>query len=248
MPRRAQNPNHPLTRLRRQLSTPDHVVTREELAQRTGIALGSVKALESGKYGLTNEIVLKISRAIPVNPGDLFRAADPLRDFTGRPLSAESKALEEVRAPYLSERSGFQTDQFVAKMIFEAAEQNSMAIQFRFLLREALTEAAKLLGIEALVSEELSKHMGEFDPSQVASQLRPDQGESAKRWKTFERLLQMEEDRLWMQKQDQEPVFRITPEMTDEEKQKLNWESLKFEADIRTQALANVAKKAANPL
>ena len=53
MARTAQNPYHPLGRLRRQLSTPEHAVSREELAERTGIPLGSIKSIESGKYGLT---------------------------------------------------------------------------------------------------------------------------------------------------------------------------------------------------
>jgi transcriptional regulator with XRE-family HTH domain len=247
MPRRAQNPHNVLTRLRRQLSTPEHTVSREELAQRTGVPLGSIKALESGRYSLTSQIALKISLGVPVNPIDLFKGADPLRDFTGRQLSADSKMLEEIRAPYLSERPGFETDQFVSKLIFEAAEKKSAALQFRFLFREALTETAKLLGLESAVAEELSKHMGEFDPAQVASQLRPRQGDSAKRWETYETLLRMEEDRLWMDRQGQEPSFQITSEMSDEEKQRLNWESVRFEADIRAEALANVAKKAKKP-
>jgi hypothetical protein len=247
MPRRAQNPNHPLTRLRRQLSTPDHVVTREELAQRTAIPLGSIKALESGRYSLTTELALKISLGVPVNPYDLFRNADTLRDHTGKRLSADSKMLEELRAPYLSEKPGFQTDQFVAKTMFEAAEKKSMAMHFRFLFREALTETAKLLGLESVVAEELSKHMREFDPAQVPVQLRPSHGESAKRWETSETLVRMEEDRLWMEKRDQEPAFRITPEMSEEDIQRLNWESAKFEANIHAEAVANVAKNAAGP-
>jgi transcriptional regulator with XRE-family HTH domain len=246
MPRRAQNPHNVLTRLRRQLSTPDHVVTREELAQRTGIPLGSIKALESGRYRLTNELALRVSLAVPVNPTDLFKSADPLRDFTGRPLSADSKRLEELQAPYISERPGFETDQFVARVAFEAAEKKLAGMQFRFLFREALTETTKLLGLDSIVAEELSKHMKEFDPAQVVSQMRPPQGESAKRWETYETLLRMEEDRLWMERQDQEPAFQITPEMTEEEKQRLSWESVKFEAELRIEALANVAKKAAD--
>ena len=62
----------------------------------------------------------------------------------------------------------------------------------------------------------------------------------------------MEEDRLWMQKQDQEPTDRITEETSKEEKQRLNWESVSFEEAIRAEALANVAasmkKDAAPPL
>lgn len=252
MPRHAQNPHHPLTRLRRQLSTPDHVVTREELAQRTAIPLGSIKAIESGKYGLTKQLALKISLGVPVNPFDLLRGSVdlPLRDFTGRPLSADSKKIEELKAPYLSERPGFQTDQFVAKTIFEAAEKKSVAMQFRFLFREALIETAELLGLVPLVAEELSKHLeefdpAEFDPAEVPEQLRPHQGDPAKRWEMVERRVQMEADRVWMERRDQNPAFQITAETTEKEKQRLNWESVRFEAEIRAEALANVAKNAA---
>jgi hypothetical protein len=251
MPRRAQNPHNVLTRLRRQLSTPEHTVTREELAQRTRIPLGSIKALESGRYSLTNELVLKISLAIPVSPYDLFRGdADPLRDFTGKPLTADSKGLEELRAAYLSERPGFETDQFVAKLIFEAAEKRSVAMQFRFLYREALTETLKLLGLETAVAEELSKSEGKFDPTQVSAGLRPAQGEAARRWGMHERQLRIEEDRILMERGDKDPAFQITPETGEEEKQRLNWESAKFEAAVHAEALERIRQQveaATNP-
>jgi hypothetical protein len=242
MPRRAQNPHHPLTRLRRQLSTPDRVFSREDLSAKTGVPLGSIKAVEGGRYALSTELALKISFGVPVNPYDLFRGADPLRDFTGRPLSADSKSLDAVKSRYLSEGSGFETDQFVAKTIFEAAEKRLVAMQFRFLFREALAETAKLLGLEAAVAEELSKHEGEFDPAQVSAPLRPTQGVAAKRWEMYERQIRLEEDRLWMERRGQEPAFQITPETRAEEQQRLNWASAKFEAEIRSEALANVAK------
>jgi hypothetical protein len=242
MPRRAQNPHHPLTRLRRQLSSPDHVVTREELAQRTAIPLGSIKAIESGRYGLTKQLALKISLGVPVNPYDLLRGADPLRDFTGQPLSPESKKLEQLKANFFSERQGFETDLFVAKSIFEVAEKKSLAMQFRFLFLEALTETVELLGLTPVVAEELSKRMGEFDPAKVVKQLRPQQGDPAKRWETFERRVRIEQDRLWMQNRHKEPASRITPEMTKEEKQSLNLASAKFEEDLWAQALVNVTK------
>jgi DNA-binding XRE family transcriptional regulator len=243
MPRRAQNPHHPLTRLRRQLSTPDHVVTREELSQRTGVPLGSIKALESGRYALTTELALKISLGVPVNPYDLFRNADTLRDHSGKEVSPASKMIEVLKAPYLSEKSGFQTDQFVAKTIFEAAEKKLVAMQFRFLFREALAETAKLLGLESVVAEDLSKHLGEFDPVTIPRQFHPTGGEPAARWKAFERQVMTEYSRIWTERNDQDPGLRITPEMSEEEKQRLNWESAKLDEDIRAEALAIVSKK-----
>jgi hypothetical protein len=42
-----------------------------------------------------------------------------------------------------------------------------------------------------------------------------------------------------MERRGQEPVFQITPETSAEERQRLNWASAKFEAEIRAKALAN---------
>jgi hypothetical protein len=240
MPRRAQNPKHPLTRLRRQLSTPDHQVTREELAQRTGIPLGSIKGMESGRFGITTQIASKISLGVPVNPVDLFLGADPLRDFTGKPVSADSVKLEKLRTPCLSERAGFETDQYVERIAFAVAEKKFMAIQLRFLMREAFAEVLESLGLVPLVAQELCEHLGEFDPAKVLYQLRPQQGAQAKRWSDFERLVRLEQDRLWIKKQEQESVYRL----------RLSLESPNFEEDLWAQALANVVasmKKDAAP-
>jgi hypothetical protein len=245
MPRRPQNPSHPLARLRRQLSTPDHAFSREDLSAKAKIPLGSVKAIESGKYALTNELISKISLATGVNPYDLARggADRPLRDLTGRPLSPDSKRLEELIAPYLSEKPGFKTDQFVLKTIFEAAETKFVSRQFRFLLHEALAEMVELLGLAPAVAEELSRSEGEFDPTQVPGSLRPTQGPAVKRWEMHERQLRIEEDRIWMEKRDQDPAFQITPEMGEEEKQKLNLESVKFEAAVHADALERIRQQ-----
>ena len=239
MARYARNPSHPLTRLRRQLSTPDHQVTREELAQRTKIPVGSLKSIESGKYAITTQIAAKISLGVPVNPFDLLRPTErPLHDHTGQPLSADSVMLEKLAIPFLSQSKRFETDQYIERIALAVAEKKFMAMQLRFLMREAFAE--------------ILESPGEFDPAQVPMQLRPHRGESAKRWETFETLVRMEEDRLWMQKQDQEPTDRITEETSKEEKQRLNWESVSFEEAIRAEALANVAasmkKDAAPPL
>jgi hypothetical protein len=239
VPRHPQNPNSPLTRLRRQLGE----ISRDELATRTKIHVSSLKALETGQYQLTRQLALKISLGVPVNPFDLLRGANPLRDFAGRPLTADSKMLEELKAPYLSEKPGFETDQFVAKTIFEAAEKKLVAMQFRFLFREALAETAKLLGLEPTVAEELSKQEGEFDPTQVPGSLRPTQGAAAKRWEMYERQIQTIENQLWMERRDQEPAFQITPETGAEEKQRLNWESAKFEAEIHAEAMERVRRE-----
>jgi hypothetical protein len=236
MPRHPQNPNSPLTRLRRQLGG----ISRDELATRTKINVSSLKALETGAYQMTRSIALQVSLGAPVLPEDLLKGRDPLRDFTGAPVTADSVMLEKLTTPFLSQKPGFETDRFLLQLVFEAAEEKLIALQFRFLLRESLVEIVELLGLAPAVGEELSKHEGEFDPAQVPGPLRPTQGGAAKRWETYERQIQTIENQRWMERRDQEPAFQITPEMSAEEKQKLNWASAKFEAEIRAEALANV--------
>jgi hypothetical protein len=60
---------------------------------------------------------------------------------------------------------------------------------------------------------------------------------------TFETLVRMEEDGLWMERQEQESTSQITPEMTEEEKQRLNWESIQFEGNLPSKAFANLRAK-----
>ena len=158
MARYARNPSHPLTRLRRQLSTPDHQVTREELAQRTKIPVGSLKSIESGKYAITTQIAAKISLGVPVNPFDLLRPTErPLHDHTGQPLSADSVMLEILVIPFLSQNKRFETDQYIERIALAVAEKKFMAMQLRFLMREAFAEILESLGLSQPVAEELTK-------------------------------------------------------------------------------------------
>jgi hypothetical protein len=244
MPRRAQNPHHVLTRLRRQLSEPGHVFSREELAEKTKIPLGSLKAIESGKYGLTRQIAAKISLGVPVNPFDLLRASDPLRDFTGRPLSAQSVMLEELVAPFLPQ-TGFETDQYIQRIAFAVAEQKHVAMQLRFLVRESFVEALESLGLTELVAEKLTEHLGEFDPAQVIYQLRPQKGSAATQWEAFERKTRLEVDKAWQKNQAKDPSLRLSPELSKEEQVRISLEAAKFERDLWTQSLQKVAKTAA---
>jgi hypothetical protein len=243
MPRVALNPDHVISRLRRQLSTPDHVFSREDLAQRTKIPLGTLKSLESGRIALTRHLALKISLAVPVRPGDLLSNAKTLHDFLGLPLSPASKSLEELKSPYISERAGFETDRIVAETIFEAAESKLVAIQFRFLFREALVEIANTLGLTPIVSEQLVNRIAELDPDQVPLNFRPQPGESLARWKAFEREVMTEYVRIWDERGDQDPAGHGTKETTEDERRHLNWLAAKFDQDIRIEALKNVQKK-----
>jgi hypothetical protein len=54
-----------------------------------------------------------------------------------------------------------------------------------------------------------------------------------------------EYSRIWTERSSKDPGLQITPEVSAEETQRLNWESAKFDADIRAEALANVRKNAA---
>jgi hypothetical protein len=90
MGRASKNPNHPITRLRKILSGDGSEVTREIFSERTGIPLGSVKAIETGVYKLSPELAKKVAFATGVDSMSLFIGEDPLRDIFGNPYTYAS--------------------------------------------------------------------------------------------------------------------------------------------------------------
>src|SRR5438445_6877137 len=91
MGRPAKNPNHPLTRLRRILSTPNHEVTRRDLAKRTGIPEASLKDIETGVYKMTREVAMRVSLATGVDPESLMLGDAQLWDVHDLPFTRASK-------------------------------------------------------------------------------------------------------------------------------------------------------------
>jgi DNA-binding XRE family transcriptional regulator len=89
MGRPLKNANHPLARLRRQLSDGyTHQMTRAELAKKTGIPERSLQDIEAGKYKLTHDVAIKIAAGTDVDANSLLRGDDPLLNYSGEPLDA----------------------------------------------------------------------------------------------------------------------------------------------------------------
>jgi DNA-binding XRE family transcriptional regulator len=97
MPRAPKNPNNPITRLRRQLSSPSQPFTRQMFADRYGFSVETLKAVETGRYRLTVEFAIKISVAVGVSASCLLANGDPLVDWHGNPITSETKpALRDL--------------------------------------------------------------------------------------------------------------------------------------------------------
>jgi hypothetical protein len=91
MPRLPKNPDHPLTRLRKILSTPNRTVTRRRFAERYGFSLDSVTAIERGIYRLGMPMARRIQESTGVSAGSLIRGEDPLRAWDGSTFTAETR-------------------------------------------------------------------------------------------------------------------------------------------------------------
>lgn len=119
--RKPKNPNHPLTRLREALSTPEKpVFTRRMLADQVGIPVTSIKAIETGAYQLTPEVAIKISMATGVGPHSLMRGDDPLLDLSRKPFSRASQSITE--RPWTAEDMDLEKHKLLFTCLLEAAE------------------------------------------------------------------------------------------------------------------------------
>jgi plasmid maintenance system antidote protein VapI len=90
MGRNSKNPNHPLTRLRKALSTETFEMTREAFAKRYGFSAPSIKAIETGKYNLTPELAARISAVTGVHPQSLLENSDPLIAWDGKEFTIDT--------------------------------------------------------------------------------------------------------------------------------------------------------------
>jgi hypothetical protein len=93
MPRRPKDPNNPITKLRRQLSGPNQQLTREMFAKRYAFSVETLKALETGRYRLTQDFAMKIAVAVGVDANSLLENRDPLVDWHGNPITPETEPV-----------------------------------------------------------------------------------------------------------------------------------------------------------
>jgi hypothetical protein len=92
MGRPVNKPNHPLVRLRKELSTDNHQMTRGEFSKKTSIPESTIKAVELDRRKLSDDMAVKIAFAFGVHPESLM-GKRPLLDFQGLPFSKTSPKL-----------------------------------------------------------------------------------------------------------------------------------------------------------
>jgi transcriptional regulator with XRE-family HTH domain len=189
MPRRAKDPNHPLERLRRQLSTPNFYMTRAHLAQRAGVAEVTLRDIELKKFKLTSDVAIKIGIATEADPASLISGDDPIRDFVGNPLTPDSP---KGAKPPKDIVEGL-------RQLFEAALETAMEKNIGFLIVHSfnawLSETCRTYrtyGLDSLLAEKLTERLGSFDPEGIPVTFRPKNPKLAAEWKRVEQEIEEE--------------------------------------------------------
>jgi hypothetical protein len=119
MPRKPKDPNNPITKLRRQLSTSNQPLTRQMFAERYGFSADTLKALETGKYKLSPRIAVKIGVAVGVDARSLLKNEDPFLTWKGQPVTPDTKpALRDV------DLNSNRRLEFLVKAAFQAARKH----------------------------------------------------------------------------------------------------------------------------
>jgi DNA-binding XRE family transcriptional regulator len=147
MPRTPKDPNNPITKLRRQLSSSNQLLTREMFAKRYGFSPETLKALETGRYRLTQAFAIKIGVAVGVDPNSLLENRDPLVDWHGNPITPQTEPA--LRHLDLNANARLQ---ILIRAAFAAAKKHPkgdrsalFVVLFDFWLAEVVTELKILL-------------------------------------------------------------------------------------------------------
>jgi hypothetical protein len=201
MGRPPKNPNHPLIRLRRALSTPGREMTREDLAKKTGIPAASLRDIERSEYGMSDEIIAKISIATAVDHNSLMNGDDPLRDNFGAPLSSNSAKLEDM-AEILVDKA---TLAFLVSVALDAAAEKGASYQFQFLLQGWLCKTSKMFGLDKLITERLTAELGSFKPGIVPPYFWPRDVKSKILWEEFGKELLTEQESIYADRLAHDP-------------------------------------------
>jgi hypothetical protein len=190
MGRPAKNPEHPLTRLRKALSTPTQEMTRALFSKKVGIPEATIKAIETGKFKLSDKNAAQIASVTKVDPKCLMDPSLPLTDYLGVPLDGQTKPF----AAY------FENEFFDIKALFDAglevAEEKQKQAVFSFLFQRWLEETSDILGLRPSIVEKLleryPKECFAAVPHYFWPKAREKQEDLQKRVKNFEKELRDE--------------------------------------------------------
>lgn len=149
MGRPAKNPANPLTRLRKALSTPTQEMTRAIFSKKVGIPEATIKAIETGKFKISDKNAAQIASVTKVDPKCLMDLSLPLTDYLGVPLEGQTKPF----AAY------FEDEFFDIKALFdtglEVAEEKRKQAIFSFLFQRWLEETSEILGLRLSITDKL---------------------------------------------------------------------------------------------
>src|SRR5215469_11875281 len=148
MGRPAKNPEHPLTKLRKALSTPSQEMTRALFSKRVGIPEATIKAIETGKFKLSDKNAAQIASVVKVDPKCLMDPSLPLTDL-GLPL--------EVQPFFDGYSSEFCDIEALFDTAFEVAERKQKKVVFSFLFQRWLEETSEILGLGVAIRDKLQE-------------------------------------------------------------------------------------------
>jgi DNA-binding XRE family transcriptional regulator len=151
MGRPAKNPEHPLTRLRKALSTPTQEMTRAIFSKKVGIPEATIKAIETGKFKISDKHAAQIASVTKVNPKCLIDPSLPLDDYMGIPLEAETGPI----AAYFGDE--FLDAKALVETALEVAEEKRKQSVFLFLFQRWLEETSETLGLGPAITNKLQE-------------------------------------------------------------------------------------------
>jgi DNA-binding XRE family transcriptional regulator len=215
MGRPAKNPEHPLTRLRKALSTPTHEMTRALFSKRVGIPEATIKAIETGKFKLSDKNAAQIATVTKVDPQCLMDPSLPLTDYMGFPLDGYP-----VAALFGED---FLDIKALVDTALEVAEEKQKQAVFSFLFQRWLEETSEILGLGPSITEKLlERYPNEcFDaiPKYFWPKDPKKRKEVDKRVKSFERKLTDEiyevlspPEETTLKEMDREETAKLNPE------------------------------------
>jgi hypothetical protein len=211
-----KNGDHPLARLRRQLSTEHHQVTRQELSRKTGLPEASIRDIETGRYKLTREVAVRIAFAVAVDPRSLLAGDNPLLDFRRQPFSKDSPRLPES-VLWRPEMKEVREQLFLAA--WDTAQEKNISLLISFGFEDWLLTTFQSLGLESLLIEKLTDRLLLFDPGLVPDEFCPKNDRLAKRWDTLAKEIEEEYRRIFRQDMVDNPDYykRVAPLPVSEE-------------------------------
>jgi hypothetical protein len=149
MGRPAKNAEHPLTRLRKVISTPTQQMTRAIFSKKVGIPEATIKAIEIGKFKISEKNAAQIASVTKVDPKCLMDPSLPLTDYMGLPLEGQ---------PILPDYSGdFRDTKALFDTAFEVAEEKEKQAVFSFLFQRWLEETSEILGLGKAITGKLQE-------------------------------------------------------------------------------------------